>query len=70
MSYLDSLGPAALPALQKLLSITNANKNILIDLRPASQEISDTHNRIVGKLENTQSNWRTWTLRGLMLEAQ
>ena len=70
MSYLDSLGPAALPALQKLLSITNANKNILIDLRPASQEISDTHNRIVGNLENTQSNWRTWTLRGLMLEAQ
>jgi Domain of unknown function (DUF4173) len=70
MSYIDSLGPSALPALQKLLLITNSNKNILINYHPAWEEILSAHNRIAYELGNTQSNWRTWSLRGLMLEAQ
>jgi Domain of unknown function (DUF4173) len=70
MSYIDSLGPSALPALQKLLLITNSNKNILINYHPAWEEILSAHNRIAYELGNTQSNWRTWSLRGLMLEAK
>lgn len=70
ISYLDSLGPSALPALQKLLLITNSNKNIVINYQPAWEYILAVHNRIAYELGNTQSNWRTWTLRGLMVEAQ
>ena len=70
ISYLDSLGPSALPALQKLLLITNSNKNILTRYQPAWEYILAVHNRIAYELGNTQSNWRTWTLRGRMVEAQ
>ena len=70
ISYLECIGPPALPALQKLLVITNANKNLKINYQPAWEEILSAHNRIAYELQNTQSNWRTWTLRGMMLEAQ
>jgi Domain of unknown function (DUF4173) len=70
MDYLASLGPSALPALRKLLPITYANKNVLINYRPAWPEVFTAHNRIVNELRISQSNWRTWTLRELMVEAQ
>jgi Domain of unknown function (DUF4173) len=70
LSYLDSLGPSALPALQKLRLMTNVTQNILNGYRPASEKIAEIQTRIALDLQTTQSKWRTWTLRGLMLEAQ
>ena len=55
ISYLECIGPPALPALQKLLVITNANKNLKINYQPAWEEILSTHNRIAYELQNTQS---------------
>ncbi len=70
LNYLESMGPSALPALQKLLFATHANKNLAIDYQPAWEGILYARNNIIFELRTTQSNWRTWTLRGLMLEAQ
>jgi hypothetical protein len=70
MYYLNGLGASALPAMQKILLFTNANKNILLRYRPAFEEITSFSNETTIELRTTQSNWRTWTLRGLMVEAQ
>jgi Domain of unknown function (DUF4173) len=70
MYYINGLGASALPAMQKILLITNANKNILLRYRPAFEEITSFSNETSIGLRATQSNWRTWTLRGRMVEAQ
>ena len=70
LDYLADLGASALPAIHKLYVTSNGNKNLLIDYKPASDEISIVANRITAELHKSQSNWRTWTLRGAMLEAQ
>jgi hypothetical protein len=70
MDYLMGMGPSAFPALQKLLFVTHGNKNLMLTSLPAWEEILSARNSVLSDLQTNQSNWRTWTLRGLMLEAQ
>ncbi len=68
MNYLQSLQSAALPALQRLYDATavNRDKFVIENYHPIFQIIGP----LKAELHERQTNWRTWTLRGLMLETQ
>lgn len=64
ISYLASLGPTALPAMQRLYVSLPTNATVLSDLRPILvPRMSDLNI----DLHWVQSDWRSWTLRLALL---
>jgi hypothetical protein len=68
MDYLVSLAPSAIPAIKRLTKSARSTSGVWIRHNYFSTGGSDLLNQLNYKLEQTQSDWKTWTFRGAWIE--
>jgi hypothetical protein len=66
--YLFDLGPSALPSIHRLKKAADTSPKIWISHGYASSIAHGLLNRLNNQLLARQSDWKTWTLRGVWIE--
>ena len=70
VDYLKDLGAAALPALNKLARVTENTPYLKLNDEYVAGALYLVRDGIMRDLHTQQSDWRSWTIRGAMLEAK